>query len=438
MDKKTVGQTEGVRSASVPIAELDRALRSHSIGPEDVLAIESARNSMTAEQTPIRKRAATMSSTYTRGSRLVEETKVGGLSPRPASPQERTLSSHTVNEDPEEIGKAITSDFKALKRRSRSMSAIPFLDAPRDEPRRRSEECRPPRDSHRQETMPPISPDTPEKAALRAFSLDLPPSTIPQTPASPPQEFNFGDFGANIEPKIPEIQHEQEHEQEQEDQDELSQQLDTRVDIVEQRLWKLEDTVSILKQETTTIQSQNEAMGFSTLSKPTANLKNFNTITHSQSQILVPSDRPKSDPTVQKNATIVTIEQYNSLLRQLDSERSARQALETQVQQLSRQLNLLSQSPVYSHSLEQYRLLNDTPLNQMSVFDEDDDDDDEDSIDYKKGPRESYALEDSGFVTAHPDDDDDSFVTPHEGHRTFGMFDQKQPRVMALMSPPIM
>lgn len=424
----------------MPIAELDRALRSHSIGPEDVLAIASARNSMTAEQTPMRRRAATMSSTYTRGSRLVEESKVGGLSPRPASPQDRMPSSHTANEDPEEIGKAITSDFKALKRRSRSMSAIPFLEAPRDEPRRRSEECRPPRDSHHQETMPPISPDTPEKAALRAFSLDLPPSTVPQTPASPPQEFNFGDLGANIEPKVPELQ--QKPEQEQEDQDEVSQQLDTRVDIVEQRLWKLEDTVSNLKQETTTIQSQvqkNEAMSFSTISKPTANLKGFNSITHSKSQILVPSDRPKSDPTVQKGATIVTLDQYNSLLRQLDSERSARQALETQVQQLSRQLNLLSQSPVYSHSLEQYRLLNDTPLNQASVFDEDDDDDDdEDSIDYKKAPRESYALEDSGFVTAHPDDDDDSFVTPHEGHRTFGMFDQKAPRVMALMSPPIM
>ena len=138
MDKKTAGQTEG-RSASVPIAELDRALRSHSIGPEDVLAIESARNSMTAEQTPIRKRAATMSSTYTRCSRLVEESRVGGLSPRPASPQERTPSSHTATEDPEEIGKAITSDFKTLKRRSRSMSAIPFLEAPRDEAIRRSE-----------------------------------------------------------------------------------------------------------------------------------------------------------------------------------------------------------------------------------------------------------------------------------------------------------
>ena len=53
--------------------------------------------------------------------------------------------------------------------------------------------------------MPPISPDTPEKAALRAFSLDLPPSTAPQTPASPPQEFNFGYFGASIEPKVPEL-----------------------------------------------------------------------------------------------------------------------------------------------------------------------------------------------------------------------------------------
>ncbi|CAK7229319.1 hypothetical protein SBRCBS47491_007205 [Sporothrix bragantina] len=41
---------EPKRSASLPITEYDRALRSHSIGPDDLLAIESARNSFQTDQ----------------------------------------------------------------------------------------------------------------------------------------------------------------------------------------------------------------------------------------------------------------------------------------------------------------------------------------------------------------------------------------------------
>ncbi|CAK7197495.1 hypothetical protein SEUCBS139899_000142 [Sporothrix eucalyptigena] len=41
---------EPKRSASLPITEYDRALRSHSIGPDDIIAIGSARNSFQTEQ----------------------------------------------------------------------------------------------------------------------------------------------------------------------------------------------------------------------------------------------------------------------------------------------------------------------------------------------------------------------------------------------------
>ena len=41
---------EAQRSASLPISEFDRALRSHSVGPEEMVAIESARNSLTVDR----------------------------------------------------------------------------------------------------------------------------------------------------------------------------------------------------------------------------------------------------------------------------------------------------------------------------------------------------------------------------------------------------
>ncbi|EPE04854.1 hypothetical protein F503_00008 [Ophiostoma piceae UAMH 11346] len=46
----SMARGESKRSASLPISEFDRALRSHSVGPEEVVAIESARNSLTADR----------------------------------------------------------------------------------------------------------------------------------------------------------------------------------------------------------------------------------------------------------------------------------------------------------------------------------------------------------------------------------------------------
>ncbi len=70
---------EPKRSTSLPITEFDRPLRSHSIGPDDMLALESARNSLQAS----RRRAHTVSRSYLAPRRDAEWGS--GLSPRPAN-----------------------------------------------------------------------------------------------------------------------------------------------------------------------------------------------------------------------------------------------------------------------------------------------------------------------------------------------------------------
>lgn len=447
-------------------------MRSHSVNPEDVLAIESARNSVSNEYSRPRKRATTVSSTYSRASRYVDEAKVGGLSPRPASPQEQTSAVATAPvEDPEEIGKAITSDSKTLKRRSRSMSAIPYLQSPLGERRRRSDEARYRRTTpqYNADAMPPMSPNTSEEAALRAFSLNLPPSTPTSTvvPQTPTEQFNFGDLGGTrpltvplsppppppsaapplptlVEPKQPAALEPQQLDaaQEQSETVEETSTLDARVDNVEKRLWKLEDTVS--EMQSFPPEEQDEAptpRPRDVTNPPVSSTTPGLTSILKQSQV-------QANPQPGNNEAIITLNQYKSLLHQLDAERTARQALETYVEQLSRQLQAMvnyPRPPTYRRSIETYRLLSATPVTQTSVFDEDDEDDESNdlgNVDYKKSLRESFVVHGHAIVPPELDDSSSSsssneepVVTTREGHRTFGTFDQQAPRVMALMSP---
>ncbi|KAG6070126.1 hypothetical protein E4U33_004382 [Claviceps sp. LM78 group G4] len=152
------------RSFSMPITEYDRALRSHSIGPEDVMAIQSARNSLSADFRLSEKCTSLLdpathhheSIRWTCGSRL------GGLSPRPASSHGRT-SKEDANDDPNEIGRAIFSDAQGLKRRSRSLIFTPCSDftsassPPRGKARRRSAEIRYWRDGYAAPLISPVA-----------------------------------------------------------------------------------------------------------------------------------------------------------------------------------------------------------------------------------------------------------------------------------------
>ncbi|KAK3337156.1 hypothetical protein B0T19DRAFT_62697 [Cercophora scortea] len=185
------------RSASLPITEYDRPLRSHSIGPDDIMAIESARNSLQAEAGtgPLnRRRAATTTTGRLLPPRLRNSEWGAGLSPRPASSSR--LASHGDPEDPDEIGRAITSDSdNGLRRRSRSLSGLNNIAGARPGTRRRSDEIRYWRESYDPGFMSPLSSNAPDGDVDDTGVVDIsaPESPVAERPPkTPPQPFNFG------------------------------------------------------------------------------------------------------------------------------------------------------------------------------------------------------------------------------------------------------
>ncbi|KAK0618130.1 hypothetical protein B0T17DRAFT_495393 [Bombardia bombarda] len=203
------------RSVSLPLSEYDRPLRSHSIGPDDIMAIESARNSLQAEAvggggsggTGIagvagRRRAAT-----TTTSRLFLPPRIrtsewgAGLSPRPASSHGRgsRLDNSGEPEDPNEIGRAITSDSgNGGRRRSRSLSGLQDFAGVRTGARRRSDEIRYWRESYDPGFMSPLSSNAQDDGDIDdtgVMDVSAPVSpAVERPPKTPPQPFNFGPF----------------------------------------------------------------------------------------------------------------------------------------------------------------------------------------------------------------------------------------------------
>ncbi|KAG8419867.1 hypothetical protein J3458_004697 [Metarhizium acridum] len=150
---------EPKRSFSMPITEFDRALHSHSIGPEDVMAITSVRNSINADIRMSDKNFAVFEpSTNLESPGWAGGSKLTGLSPRPASSQDRGTRKAGLGDDPSEIGRAISSEAHGLKRRSRSLSVMPSLElASQGVVRRRSAEIRYWRESYAAPFMSPTS-----------------------------------------------------------------------------------------------------------------------------------------------------------------------------------------------------------------------------------------------------------------------------------------
>ncbi|RDA95995.1 hypothetical protein CP533_5912 [Ophiocordyceps camponoti-saundersi (nom. inval.)] len=129
---------ESKRSASLPVTEFDRALRSHSISPEDVLAIRSAGSSLKAESRAPSNRAEASDATLALLPCAHSACKSTGLAPRPASSHARHPGLANWSEDPDDIGRAITSDSSGWRRRSRSLSAaFPSSDSALISPARR-------------------------------------------------------------------------------------------------------------------------------------------------------------------------------------------------------------------------------------------------------------------------------------------------------------
>ncbi|KAL2123221.1 hypothetical protein VTJ04DRAFT_3676 [Mycothermus thermophilus] len=213
------GQRSPKRSASLPLSEYDRPLRSHSIGPDDIMAIESARNSLHADAAgiglgTIRRRAATAAvpSALSRPPPPFNREFGAGLSPRPASAHGRgsRAGGRAGDPDPSEIGRAITSDSSnGLRRRSRSLSGLQDFAAagssPSRQERRRSDEIRYWRESYDPGFLSPLSSnaqdDIDDTGVGDAVSSapGSPAAERPQVPKTPPQAFNFGLMSKDME-----------------------------------------------------------------------------------------------------------------------------------------------------------------------------------------------------------------------------------------------
>lgn len=195
-----------MRVTSMPISEFDRALRSHSIGPDDINAIESARNSVDVlGSSPLRKRAATLthSRILTSGIPRSRGEEWAGLSPRPASTHAR--GGRCPEDDPDAIGRAITSDSSGdvgHKRRSRSLSQLNEVALEQGDGRRRSDEIRYWRQSYDIGAGPqsPLSSapneDELEHPDVARPSMSIADSSADRVPKTPPQPFNFGSLAS--------------------------------------------------------------------------------------------------------------------------------------------------------------------------------------------------------------------------------------------------
>ncbi|KAJ8107896.1 hypothetical protein ONZ43_g6589 [Nemania bipapillata] len=131
--------SEPKRSASLPVTEFNKALRSHSIGPDDYMAIHSARNSLQSDSVFLRRRAATASDGPIISKLRDQSLDISGLSPRPASAQGQDMPDEY---DPDSIGRAVSVDYLTSRRRSRSLSQLHDVSEGQAPVRKRSEEIR--------------------------------------------------------------------------------------------------------------------------------------------------------------------------------------------------------------------------------------------------------------------------------------------------------
>ncbi|OTA97972.1 hypothetical protein M434DRAFT_26375 [Hypoxylon sp. CO27-5] len=387
---------EPKRSVSLPITEFDRALRSHSVGPDDMLAITSARSSLQVDPVLLRRRAA--SSNRILSGRIRDfDGEIIGLSPRPASTHGRDNNA-PGDDDPEDIGRAITSDSYTHRRRSRSLSQLQDVAINHAQVRKRSDEIRYWRESYNPPILSPNSSTVNnDDTGVVDVGVEIPTNSLEETsPKTPPQPFNFGPMAGM---KITQAAG-----------------LEDRIAALEVRNQKLEKLVSQLFQVvpgvnnyvpdtpdqarprgsfaqsipyTPTRSAIAETSEYQTPSRDLEQSSRFSSSRHSNESFgdgntfigsMPPSTRPHPRPT--SNATVrgatslptllgenvgpFTTDHYTTLKALLDTERDARQALEARVTRLSHRVNLISRT---SHKLE----TESTSYSTVSAFEHDDD-----------------------------------------------------------------
>lgn len=459
-----VKETEPKRSASLPITEYDRALRSHSIGPQDFTAIESARNSINVDLSlSSRKRAATATTSqiYSAPFRS-REGELAGLSPRPASTHVRGSRLFDDDGNPEEIGRAITSDV-GQKRRSRSLSGLRNPEV-RPEARCRSDEIRYWRESYDPAFITsPVSSNPPdhENEYTGAVPTDVPESPIEQGQvATPPQPFSFGNLThMNVMAGMKITQ---------------AASIESRIDTLEERMQRMENVVTQLCNSVPGFQvraSQPERPAPSLpgsdpssqttttavtpalhqLSGQDAPVSRYSSSAHSKEshtsfgetptyvgslQLPTFMNRPTSNSTIRgvtslpalsrieanRTAETFTADHYTMLLALLETERASRQALESQVKKLTRRMNMLSGPNGHGRmSLHMEPPPTAKSFGSVSAFDQDSSDDEG-----AASRNQRFLAEDSGVGTGPGDDDSYSevFATPREeqshGYGAFG------------------
>lgn len=456
---------EPKRSASLPITEYDRALRSHSVGPGDITAIESARNSLHTDYNFTRRRAATTSTHFLPFGR-VKDDELAGLSPRPASTHAR--GSRILDDDPNVIGRAITSDLGGLRRRSRSLSGLDGISGGRNGSlRRRSDEIRYWRESYGPGVASPLSSNVPEADDVGSGAVDSPANaaSTERRSSSPPDPFNFesvATMNAMADIKITQAAN-----------------LEDRLGALEARMRRIEILVSRLRDAVPepaespvfgrappparpvptasdatlayassaaptgplsyrTGSRDGGASGVYTHSRPSEDTQSsFDEASTFTGALRPPpgahSRRPNSNSTIRGAASLpalsreangpFTTDHYATVLALLETERSTRRTLEAQVQKLSRTVDALTRQQGTG------TMLNPPPTARsfggQSAFDDDTTDDGGSENDTPR--RRSAKVEDSGIAPGLEDTEDENpsetFATPRE-ERTlrFGAF----------------
>ncbi|KAL6804729.1 hypothetical protein GGI42DRAFT_322781 [Trichoderma sp. SZMC 28013] len=432
-------------SEPIPVSEYDRALRSHSVGPEDVMAIRSARSPVNQDFSGHqRRRTGTGSDAHPASARWVKPT---GLTPRPASTQDWGSRLVDDSHDPEEIGRAITT---GLKRRSRSLSFIPLIEttpAPSITRRRSDEIPRGWRESYDQEPASPISstaPDAEDRATFISDKSDDESKTddeaeLPDEIESPVKPFTFSNIPymtefAGTSMKITDAVN-----------------LETRIGQVENRLSLVEGLLTHARQATPSAGLPDDVSErlappapawpstFATAVRPSSHSSaqfsgtsrlSFGEIpiyARSASQqatkqpMFATPERPalaSSLPTLSKSfptgSFLMDHETYNTLLTTMENDRAARIALEAQVMELSRQVSRLSKGLPSTRAAQTNDDAASHPLGQTSVFDFGDINGDfitkDGGLSYKR-----EHTEDSGIGTEAGDKDyPESFATLNE------------------------
>lgn len=454
--RRTSSKHDASRSASVPISQYDRALRSHSVGPDDVLAVDGARHSLAAESVLVRRRIGA-ASTHLVGVRPTRDNDWAGLTPRPASTHgTRTTAQEAGKVDPGEIGRAITSDFSGLKRRSRSLSFLANVPPDDDGGHRRSTELRYWRESYEPNIMSPISSNA-EDPETAPMSMDLPRMTEETSPETPPQPFQFGDLATMNEMAGMRIT------------DAVS--MDSRIGSLEARMRRLESVVTQLCDAVPNFRPRVDAptrappappdetaSGYTlsiaplkmsaypasgremrTSTRPSTQQSQLSKTSFGDAHTFVDSgpprslgqhvtsggtkERPISTATIRGATSLpsltmdghkpFTIDHYTTLMALIDTERSARQALEAQVKVMGHQMTVMSKT-----IRKRNGRTNSTASGiQTSSFDVDEDEEDE--LHAALARHRSLGVPGPNAQREDDDESEGTFSTPHEEGKTF-------------------